>query len=1531
MSPGRKLLVKGKSNKPSSIDSTSDDVDDVEGTFLSHSVTVAPILPPVLIGNDNLSNNNNNSTASIAMDIDDEHNNIDEELLRSRFPVAFESGVPPGCSKTTSFANNNKNQTSSSSSLLSSSSISENILDALPSWTPLYNPPIFFEEDYDAESGLLDLKTTLPVVSRKITAVAVRQPQHDYLVLGDSIGFITVYSLMSGSSTNITGPRPVARLESVACQQRGRVEQERIRADILRRRKGKSGSNSDVNSLFYSIDPSTNALVSGTSLTVQRDALGPTAAAAVANEANTPTAGGAQQLRSILMNTTDTNIHALAMIANRVVLATQIELECMDVPSGTSLWVCPLSTNRIVTSVDMHLSTYDVLVSCSKLNDTSNDELTLSPDASASIAGAPVSPLMLLQHSKDNIEICDANSPMLVRSSSCTAIWDCGNENRLLFVALSSNRQELELVLVSGGTIDTWKVACKTKIPSKTPAHATTSTTNLSQSSGGHYTLVACTRGIRLYQTETLQLINVYGDQLALHGQSVNWKDCWLAGSYFHEGENDFRRARLPSGNKSSAWLECNDWVSTQDSDRRLTNKNGSVSSMLEESKTPQPSSVATLPPYIIGVPHMRKNGPKELCEKLHVWKVEHSGVVPAMSIPLPAKAEGTLGLVGSCGKSSSDDRLVLVTDDGQGYLLLPRLESNFAGTMYPPGYQIVTDNIEYIENEDALDETPCIRKSAGEGSDSEGEEEDANILAGENEDMDEELREAMRQSLLELKKENLSKDAEKQNDFVDVLTTRDADYEVSYVPCRPEPYLRQAMNSQSDDEEKDDDEKALCTPAEQDGQGLNHSKGPKIVSSEAFVSNILNVMPNKERPQETVEEDCLSFTTTKVVMALNPVVPARPGRGRKGRIGNLDALIKASINPYLQSLMISKQSIPSNGSGSRAKVITRPESSTQITNQNLETIVENAGMASNDHESETRNGMNSLNTIHLGTAGTSSVEPSANVEAEVALGLLGLSPCNTSRPSDVSIGAVPSAPKLPTAVETYLNAASLSDFASTIESSVVSAINAPLNGATDGPPESIATSSDRGSICGDFDTSTGDNWKLKHKVDISCLACRGRQVMHSCCNRSLPIDYDEVAKVERERKAKEEEDRKRARAEKRRLADQRRREAKKQKQRDLEQQRLRDVQHEKIEIERQQRLQDDFASQDLNRLRRDQIVASYATHLSHMRDSEHVNQQQLEVPRGFLNSSSVSSAGKSVVEPSKHVSTPHGVQHQGVTPFARPASAGEAAAAAANAASNVSSHQFSSVGNQTALQGTLHATGSYAIYNGSSGTNGASSSHGATAPPPNAASATIATTFPRSPPQSATLASADALVALATFAGASQALATSPAPAPTKSVDGGSLSSYHYSIPRPGENGESSWSSTSVVAANTTHHHLSHGFNTSMPSTSSAPFAAPQHAATAEGKRSIPSYAAIRGQMNGDPTCTPNQTVMATQPVTADSLDVIPSNGGRTTVETYVWPARQDAAADAALAMTALGSMLMGNSTNSGRHGNDSDQNQSQ
>ena len=87
---------------------------------------------------------------------------------------------------------------------------------------------------------------------------------------------------------------------------------------------------------------------------------------------------------------------------------------------------------------------------------------------------------------------------------------------------------------------------------------------------------------------------------------------------------------------------------------------------------------------------------------------------------------------------------MVLVSRNGEGHILSPKVKSDFTGIMYPPGYLVITDNLEYIQDEDDLDQVVEAHE--------EDEEEDVDMAAEQDveDELDEDLKEALRQSLLE-------------------------------------------------------------------------------------------------------------------------------------------------------------------------------------------------------------------------------------------------------------------------------------------------------------------------------------------------------------------------------------------------------------------------------------------------------------------------------------------------------------------------------------------------------------------------------------------------------------------------------------------------------------------------------------------------------------------------------------------------------------------------------------------------------------
>mmetsp|Transcript_54662 Transcript_54662/g.61884 ORF Transcript_54662/g.61884 Transcript_54662/m.61884 type:complete len:798 (-) Transcript_54662:270-2663(-) len=492
------------------------------------------------------------------------------------------------------------------------------------------------------------------------------------------------------------------------------------------------------------------------------------------------------------------------------------------------------------------------------------------------------------------------------------------------------------------------------------------------------------------------------------------------------------------------------------------------------------------------------------------------------------------------------------------------------------------------------------------------------------DESMDEELKEAMRQSLLEHKRQEIAREVMNNDKDVDILPV-DSEKEQHFLPCRPESYLRQMINTVVEEDEAPENDEQEDTFLI---SNFDLERGQNI-SGVTFISNVLDIMPNMQKPK-SLEDDCLSFTTTKVVVAVNPVLPVRQGRGKKSRAANLEIMLKASINPYLQSMMLSKQGVSADGMGSRLRTLkVDDDGSGSVTNElNIpcgsskqmttstgnfaerqlnDQVRRNNGESFSNGSSRTGHYHNSDlcpdTSLRLDHQPNSSPREATNAdEAAVVMGLLGLSPFNTTVPTignavssvsgDMGIGAnanVNAKFKSNSNESTYLSASSLSSL------TVKTAVNQAAIGIAD------TSSSDRESL---VEESEGTPEQVVEKpilgtIDRSCSACRGRHVIHSCRKRSLPIDHEEVARTERQTEAREEEEKKRMRAEKRRLADQKRKETKKQRQRELEEQRLCEEEKGRSDIERQRSLQDDFASRDPNRLRREQIVASYASQIS--------------------------------------------------------------------------------------------------------------------------------------------------------------------------------------------------------------------------------------------------------------------------------------------------------------------------------------------
>jgi len=246
-----------------------------------------------------------------------------------------------------------------------------------------------------------------------------------------------------------------------------------------------------------------------------------------------------------------------------------------------------------------------------------------------------------------------------------------------------------------------------------------------------------------------------------------------------------------------------------------------------------------------------------------------------------------------------------------------------------------------------------------------------------------------------------------------------------------------------------------------------------------------------------------------------------------------LETMLKASINPYLKSMMLSRQGVPVNGHGStlktatigaRANFLALPDESKDKLKSYSKSFSGTAETKLDDGkeriDGESSSSIDSSDAV-LNVKGSSSPRQATNDdEAAVVMGLLGLSPCQaTNLPSnncvssdtrevEIGVSAANGEPK----ESAYLSSSSLSLLG------VINEDNQVIS----------ALSSDRGSAVEGSEMMESAVEKSQFGIfDKSCSACRGRHVIHSCGKRSLPIDYEEIARAERERKEKEEEEKK--------------------------------------------------------------------------------------------------------------------------------------------------------------------------------------------------------------------------------------------------------------------------------------------------------------------------------------------------------------------------------------------------------------------
>jgi len=519
--------------------------------------------------------------------------------------------------------------------------------------------------------------------------------------------------------------------------------------------------------------------------------------------------------------------------------------------------------------------------------------------------------------------------------SKAVGMWDKSNNDNIIAVFLvrddqndmqdhendssggknktTNFRQELFLF-----DYHTRRIHARTLLPHKMSGAKILGCEVVNQSPRGKYTLVGTTTltnhvstssGIRLYQTDNLLHLMSFGG-ISLHGNQLMWQDCFFTSL----------GTRYPAsmcGNQTASSVENNykyqeKWgrileISDEILNRRCHQRQFEKWSQEEATKE---ESIGDL--YIVSIPHAFRE-PVELKDKIHFWNLVSMPVIPksrsftdgdvvvikspSFTMKGPTKSRGIHSLLYTNSLMTLyGGRFFVTTQNGEFHKLTPKLMSDFAGQMYPPGYISIDDNVMYIEDEDELDQT--VYCSNYFTSSAHMESPNKVDLRTETKRIDADLEMALKMSIA----------SEENNDdeIFDVIgndspvTTKS---KPSFIPCRPENQLRRKM---------EENEKAPSTK-----QSDVHGNVGGITEALLNGSTLLNLFPQKKIVDDFIDgsEEREIKRKREMRETMQKISDARKTKTRK-RSGSTQSTSNQFVDEALY-VAISEREIPADGSGS--------------------------------------------------------------------------------------------------------------------------------------------------------------------------------------------------------------------------------------------------------------------------------------------------------------------------------------------------------------------------------------------------------------------------------------------------------------------------------------------------------------------------------------------------------------------------------------------------------------------------------------
>ena len=713
--------------------------------------------------------------------------------------------------------------------------------------------------------------------------------------------------------------------------------------------------------------------------------------------------------------------------AYQVVVATKQEVELLDMYTNTILWTFPIDLS--IHALDIHPQSYQVL--CSVISDSKNDTQQCQPNQLQALNNTP---LWLMDIVDEDLRLVlvqpktNENAPLRL-GNRCSAVWDKSDPNCFLMVTLvlrpdDTTEQELLQIQSSSLTI-LQQIVVPNKSAGKSGCHFIDS---ISQSPTGHLTLVSSTKGIQLIETATFQILRVFGDAVALHGNSLLFQQACF----------------VPKASQMHFQTSADEKVV----DDSLDNV------------------------WIMGVPFANRE-PREFRDVLHLWDL-WDGKQTFMTLAGPPRTEGFIRV------ECLPNQLIVVTQSGQLFRMAATCSSNFGGNMFPAGYQVVNDNVEYLEDEDEVD-VVITKDSFEEESDDDGEKDEVVL--------DDDVAEALRLSMMEVHDAKIETGPDDEDEeIIDVVSGSET--KLSFLPCRPEPYLTQLLKSGS--------------------SAISTASNSSAALPASFVTSLLHSMPNLQEAIEAKQDHPISE---------EPKAQAKVIRAKRSKVASVEALRRSSVDPDLRRVIMSRQAW-SDASGSHLESLQWAEK--------IERQEDAAGKASNGPMAESTDAKS-------GQSPPVEIDPAA------------VSPSDGSVKSERRNGQLVVWTENGNGATRGVSQEVRMDVTAALLMSANGELDSPIGESNQ--PVGMDVGADMGEMC-EFSPQSK---KRAATPSPACLACLGRFVYHTCTKKEKPVDYEEIERADEERKEKEEEEKRQARAEKRRLADAKRREARKKKKKKIE------------------------------------------------------------------------------------------------------------------------------------------------------------------------------------------------------------------------------------------------------------------------------------------------------------------------------------------------------------------------------------------